>query len=122
MFKMLYILFFATCSLLFGQQVEFASDNNISDSEQSLTSRYTTQLECAHRHNNYAEQCTSISVPAGSVSTLGARGQQQKVTSTTATLATATVSAIFSIRHTLYRIRCKRAIDYYLYTLCCLRL
>ena len=121
MFKMLYILFFAICSLLFGQQVDFASEHT-SSSEQSLTSRYTTQLECAHRHNNYAEQCTSISVPAGSVSTLGTRGQQQKATNATAIVATATAGAIFSVQHTLYRIYGKRAIDYYLYTLCCLRL
>ncbi|MBQ9138431.1 MAG: hypothetical protein IJX65_07350 [Alistipes sp.] len=122
---LIYIIMTLLCSFSFGQGIEAFSQRaeSVEKGEHNrLESRYAVQLECAHRCNNYAERSQSISVPTTNISSAGARANHHRVDSIIAPMPTVAAGAIFSIRFSLYRICSKRVIDYYLYTLCCLRL
>lgn len=118
--RVLSILLFALCLALFGQGSEGASVCIKKESE-SLKNRYTEQIDCQQRCNNFAHRTESISVPATSVTTFGVKSFHPRLASVaTATISTGTnyLTTNFS-----YFIICgRRAIDYYLYTLCQLRL
>ena len=118
--KWIYILILALCSIVCGQGHLVASDSNDISREEVLANHYSEQLECAHKYNNFATRTHSISIPTTNSSTTAAREQVR--TSANAVLPTISARAVYSIRHSVYHICSRRIIDYYLYTLCCLRL
>lgn len=125
MLRLVYIVFISLCSYLFGQGAIVVADRaegSEYEQKQIVANRYTEQLVCAHRCNNTAQRSESISVPATSSILSLARTQHHRVDIDSAPIPTIASKSNFSIRFSLYRICCSRVIDYYLYTLCCLRL
>ena len=125
MFRLVYIALFWLCSFMFGQQCVAAPDSPQCEKRGAdiVASQYAVQLECAHRCNNTAQQTHSIVVPATTSTTLATRARlQHKAESCVTAPLTAGAKVNFSILFSLYRVCCKRAIDFYLYALCCLRL
>lgn len=125
MLRLVHILFISLCTFIFGQgafviteRTEYVEHNE----QQVVANRYTEQLECAHRCNNTAESSHSITVPASSSTTSCARAQHQRLEVGNTPIASYASKPNFSVQSSLYRICCSRVIDYYLYTLCCLRL
>lgn len=117
--KWIYILLLGFC-LFFGQEQVAIDHSAEASSKQELQSLYREQLECAHRHNNFATRTESISVPTTTSTTSVAREQARA--SATDVAHTTAARAVLSVAYTLYRTSGRRIIDYYLYTLCCLRL
>ncbi len=122
MLRLVYIVLLSLCSFIFGQGVVVATNNSEQHSvAEVVANRFTQQLECAHRCNNSAERTHSITVPATTTTVSGTR-VQHRVDMCAVPQVAVGAKVNFSIRFSLYRICCKRVIDYYLYTLCCLRL
>ena len=122
MYRWIYILLLSFCSFIGWQGEAIASNSDSINKVELIADRYVEQLECAHRYNNFANRSHSITIPATSISTVGTRGQQMRLCADSATLTSIASGVIYSIEFSLYRICSGRAIDYYLYTLCCLRL
>ena len=123
--KLAHILFISLCTFIFGQGafvVSEQTERSEQNQKQIVTSRYTEQLECAHRCNNTAERSQSITVPASSSTTSCARAHHHRLDIGNTPIASYVSKPNFSIQSSLYRICCSRIIDYYLYALCCLRL
>lgn len=98
-------------------------ENREHSSQEIVSNRYAVQLECAHRYNNTAERSHSIVIPATTSSTVGTRARlQHRVDVCAEPIITVGTRVNFSTHFSLYRICCKRVIDFYLYALCCLRL
>lgn len=125
MLRFVYIVLFSLCSFMFGQGAMVVENNGQPErkSVDIVNSQYAVQLECAHRYNNTAERSHSIVIPATTSSTVGTRARlQHRVDVCAEPIITVGTRVNFSTHFSLYRICCKRVIDFYLYALCCLRL
>lgn len=118
--KWIYILILALCSVICEQGQAFASECSEISREEVLANHYSEQLECAHKYNNFATRSHSISIPTTNSSTSATREQVRLLADTA--LPSIAAGAIYAVNHSVYRICSRRVIDYYLYTLCCLRL
>ena len=108
MLRLVYIVLFSLCSFMFGQGAMVVENNGQPErkSVDIVNSQYAVQLECAHRYN-----------------TVGTRARlQHRVDVCAEPIITVGTRVNFSTHFSLYRICCKRVIDFYLYALCCLRL
>lgn len=86
-----------------------------------LASEYACQLECAHRENSSAERVVRVQVPAVNVSGVSVRhSASRSVCGVEPMRGIAAVASSVGVGR-LYRLSV-RAIDYYIYTLCVLRL
>ena len=121
MFKLMIILLTALCSTIGLSSGSYASESSSCGTEE-FVSKYTTQIECEHRYNNTLEHSSTITVPSTTISYSAARGQQSRVSTATSALHTISARCNYCIQFSLYRTTSWRVIDYYLYTLCQLRL
>ena len=120
--KVLTIVLLYICSVSFIQGSNLSSQAAMVECEQ-LSSRYVEQLDCQHRCNNFAHRSESFSIPSTTVTSLGVKSHQYRTLTGCATLFAHTSAAnYYCTQFSLYTICGRRAIDYYLYTLCQLRL
>ena len=119
--RVLSILLFSLCLVLFGQGSEEFSPSVKRESE-SLKNRYTEQIDCQQRCNNFAHRTESISVPATSVTTLAVKSFQPRLASVVAGAVATGANHYLTTSFSYFIICGRRAIDYYLYALCQLRL
>lgn len=117
--KILTIAIFILGVLFFGSS-DFAPLPTHSQSE--FTDTHREQLECCHRHNIDAERTSTVVVPSVRTSqTTSSRQAQQRIFHFVATDYTATTN--YPTTLFLHRLgTLARAVDYYLYMLCQLRL
>ena len=119
--KVLTILLFYLCSVCFVQSAELSSLPLTTGSEE-LSSRYAEQIECQRHCNNFAHRAESITVPTTSVTSSATRGYQPRVTTIISALPSFCIAKSYSTQFSLYHLYGRRAIDYFLYKLCQLRL
>lgn len=119
--KFLTILLFYLCSTFFVQGADSISVYTECDSVE-FASRYQVQIDCQRQCNNFAHRTESITVPTTSVTTLAAKGSQARVATLGSAVQKLTISSNYNGQFSLYPLCGRRAIDYYLYTLCQLRL
>ena len=96
------------------------ADNNI---ECAISDSHQQQIKCCHRHNIDAERTSSIVVPtARTTSSNISRQEQQRIShfAFIGRFATNTKYPVTQFIHSLGS--CARAVDFYLYILCRLRL
>ena len=117
------ILAFLLCSALSGQGRGVTTPTDRGEvSAELISSIYVEQIECEREGNNFAEQSVSISAPVSSVSLSLHRTPQPRVATTPSLLHSISSGCYYCIRFSLYLLTGRRSIDYYLYTLCQLRL
>ena len=119
--KFLTILLFYLCSASFMQSADLSSSAAKSGCEQ-IASRYVEQIDCQRQCNNFAHRSEQISIPSTSVTTAAEKSYQPRVAVIGDNLHSLCVVNYYCTRFSLYRLCGRRAIDYYLYTLCRLRL
>ena len=104
---------------IFGEG-EYAHSSEVANFE--ITDTHQQQLECCHRHNIDAERTLSVVVPsARTSSTTSSRQAQQRLSNFTVVEHFATTN--YPTIRFIHRLgSCARAVDYYLYILCQLRL
>ncbi len=119
--KVLTILLFYLCSTFFVQGADSISVYTECDSVE-FASRYQVQIDCQRQCNNFAHHTEQISIPSTSVTTVAVKSYQPRVTAIGDNLHSLCVVNYYCTRFSLYRLCGRRAIDYYLYTLCRLRL
>lgn len=119
--KFLTILLFYLCSTFLVQGADSVSAYTECDSVE-FASRYKEQIDCQRQCNNYAHRAESITVPTTSVTTLAAKSSQARVATLSSAVRLLAVDNNYNGQFSLYPLCGRRAIDYYLYTLCQLRL
>lgn len=117
--KWIYILLLGFC-LYFGQEQVVVCHSTTEVCEQELSSRYQEQLENQQRHNNFATRTETISVSTSSSTSSASRAQVRAIS--VGVIHTAAARAVYLVQQTLNCKCSRRIVDYYLYTLCCLRL
>ena len=93
------------------------------DIEHSISDLHHEQLCCNHRYNLDAESTSSIAVPSvRTTTTLAARSSQQRI-STVSFIGHLYTVTKYPVTRFIYRLGSfARAIDFYLYVFCVLRL
>ncbi len=86
-----------------------------------LASEYACQVECAHRDNSSAERVVRVQVPAVNVSGVNFRQTASRSVCGAEPMRGVTIGAGSVFGSCLCRLSV-RAADYYIYTLCVLRL
>ena len=119
--RVLSILLFSLCLVLFGQGSEEFFPSVKRESE-SLKNRYAEQIDCQQRCNNFAHRTESISIPATSVTTLAVKSFQPRLASVAAGAVATGANHYLTTSFSYFIICGRRVIDYYLYALCQLRL
>lgn len=119
--RVLSILLFSLCLAFFGQRSEEFSPS-VKRVSESLKNHYAEQIDCQQRMGNFAHRTESISIPATSITTLGVKSFQPRLTTLAAATITAGASFYLTTNFSYFLICGRRAIDYYLYALCQLRL
>ena len=118
--KILTIAIFILGVLFFGSS-DFAPLPTHSQSE--FTDTHREQLECCHRHNIDAERTSTVVVPSVRTTLNTAPRYQQNRTSQNAIVGRSITTSNYLVSRFIHRLgTCARAVDFYLYTLCRLRL
>lgn len=122
MHRILVILVTLLYSFAFGygsQLQAYSADIQIVD---ELSNRYLQQLECSHRSNDSAERTHSISIPAYQSIVSAAKGNTLRGHSTVLCHISTQSNSLYCVNYNnLYHLFGSRAVDYYLYALCCMR-
>ncbi len=94
-----------------------------SGAESEFVDLHHIQLECNHRHNIDAERTSSVVIPSVRTTTSNiSRQAQQRILHFTASEHAKTTTN-YSVSRFIHRLgSCSRAVDFYLYVLCQLRL
>lgn len=119
--RVLSILLFSLCLVFFGQRSEEFS-SNVKRVPESLKNHYAEQIDCQQKMGNFAHRTESISIPATTITTLGVKSFQPRFASVAAATIAAGANFYLSTNFSYFLICGRRAIDYYLYALCQLRL
>lgn len=91
--------------------------------ESSVASRYDEQIACCHRCNMSAEQVQQVVTPTGSVRTLSHQSRQTSGDRTSESAQCGLSTHNYSIDCFVHRLSLgDRAVDFYLYRLCRLRI
>ena len=113
------ILFLLGVSL--SERVNVASDDSMPSAE--VVDLHREQLRCNHRFNVDAEQTTSVVLPAVRSVVSGTSRQAQQRTAYLHAVEYARTIINYPVIRFIHRLgSCDRAVDYYLYILCRLRL
>lgn len=86
-----------------------------------LASEYACQVACAHRDNSSAERVAQVRVPVSNVSGVSVRQPAPRNVCGAEPIRGAASGVGYTLHTHLYRLS-QRAVDYYIYTLCVLRL
>ena len=121
MFKIIVIVLSILCAATGLDGVGYSS-LEVKPSKDEIGSRYVEQIECEHRCNNFAERSLTISIPTTNITSSAVRSQYVRASEAVSTLHSISTGCHYCIRFSLYRSAGKRVIDYYLDTLCHLRL
>ena len=102
------------------ERVDFAPTPTISQFE--ITDTHHEQLECCHRHNIDAERTSTVVVPSVRTTSISSSRQaQQRILHFVVAERIATTN--YPTIRFIHRLGCcARAVDFYLYVLCQLRL
>ena len=91
--------------------------------ESELLDLHHEQLLCNHRHNIDAERTSTVVVPSVRITLNNAPRYQQNRTSHDAVEGRNITTSNYLVSHFIHRLgTCARSVDFYLYTLCRLRL
>ncbi|MBQ5753290.1 MAG: hypothetical protein IIV91_03685 [Alistipes sp.] len=104
---------FASCQERDGERVERECG--------VLASEFACQIACAHRDNSSAERVVQVRVPVLNVSGVSVRQPLPRNVCGVESVRGAAAGVGYTLRAHLYRLSA-RAVDYYIYTLCVLRL
>ena len=118
--KMVVILLLALGALVF-EQGDIAPAATASECE--VVDLHHEQLVCNHRYNIDAERTSTVVVPSVRTSVTPSTRYQQNRTLSYAVAGRSITTSNYLVTHFVHRLgSCARAVDFYLYTLCRLRL
>lgn len=122
MCRFLAILLFMLGSALFGQGADAVAAPSAAQRD-DISSLYVEQISASHRYNNTLHTTTTVCVPATSVTNLSMRLQRVNldICKGSSLLSVAT-NCCYCADFSAYLLTGRRAIDYFLYKLCRLRL
>lgn len=122
MHKILTIIIAICCSFIIGYEDRVSITKGATTSTEELSNRFLQQLECSHRSNDSAERTHSITVPASQSSASVVKQNIQRSHILAGSCASVNSHSLYCVDYNnLYRLSGSRAVDYYLYALCCLR-
>ncbi|MBR2032303.1 MAG: hypothetical protein IKA04_08860 [Alistipes sp.] len=120
MYRLLAILIFCLGVTLF-ERVDIAPIASGTESE--FIDLHHAQLVCNHRHNIDVERTSSVVVPSARTTTSNIARQTQHRTTTLVAGGHFLTTTNYPITHFIHRLgSCARAVEFYLYILCQLRL
>ena len=118
--KLVAILLFVLGAYAFGQADIFSTS---ATAECEVFDLHHEQLVCNHRHNIDAERTSTIVVPSVQTSVNSAPRYQQNRTLHLAVAVRSITTSNYLVTLFVHRLgSCARAVDFYLYALCRLRL
>lgn len=89
---------------------------------EELSSLFSQQIECENRNNTSAELPQTITVPVSASVLSGVRSQNLRADALCNIVQNQVANVCHYLRSEFCSLAGSRVIDYYLYTLCCLRL
>ena len=121
MYRLLTILAYLLLSALINQGGCGVVCNQQSG-QSSVSSLYVEQIAASHSYNNTIHLNTSISVPVTGAVQTAVRGQWSRDISSSSMLHSVAANNSYCIRFAAYLLSGRRVLEYYLYSLCQLRL
>ena len=117
----LILLFFLSIQLMPSERAHISAKNEIATEHNLLSSDYTQEIACQHRSNPIAESQVQPSIAPSTTTATPHRTPALRNLLGGSTMHATASGKRYCVNFNGHRL-CKRAIEYYLYGLCVLRL